>query len=346
MKQKKYLMDVAVIRITLIFFLVFYHAFCPFTGAWGPPSSGDFHPIELYKWMGLISHLFQLEAMVFISGLLFGYALMLNPKRLSFNDCVVKKAKRLLLPCLLFSVIYYVLFPNHIHEPWYIILQKLSNGIGHLWFLPMIFWCFVLCYLVEKSHLPPPVVLIASIIILSLPSVDLILGLKRVHRFFFFFYFGFAIKKEYIKFKYVESKRYLLLLLIMFLVLCVAHELLPELWKKSNLLIENGIRAIVIGIVFFLCPFSMIVFLYSLANKPKVQYCLNRCPQLMVLSSYCYGVYIYQDYILTYLYYHTDFASVVPNALFPWAGFVITLILSLLLCHLTLKTRFGRFLIG
>ena len=185
MKPNNFLLDVAAIRITLIFALVFYHAFCPFTGAWDFPVY-DIQPIELYKWLGLISHFFQLEAMVFISGLLFGYTLKRHPERLTFNNCVVKKAKRLLLPCLFFSAIYYFLFYD-LNEQWGTILLKLSNGVDHLWFLPMIFWCFVLCYLTERLRIPPPLVLLASIIILALPSVDLFLGLKRVHRFFSFF---------------------------------------------------------------------------------------------------------------------------------------------------------------
>lgn len=344
MKPNNFLLDVAVIRITLIFVLVFYHAFCPFTGAWDFPVY-NVQPIELYKWLGLISHLFQLEAMVFISGLLFGYTLKRHPERLTFNYCVVKKAKRLLLPCLFFSAISYFLFYD-LNEQWGTILLKLSNGVDHLWFLPMIFWCFVLCYITECLRIPPPIVLTASIIILALPSVDLFLGLKRVHRFFFFFYFGFAINKEYIKFRFVSKKRYLLLLLTTYLVLCIAHELLPAVWNASDSFIEKGVRAVVIGTVYFLCPFSMIVFLYSLANKDKVQSYLKRCPQLIVLSSYCYGVYVFHNFILTYLYYHTGFVSAMHNTLFPWIGFVITLILSLLFCHLTLKTRFGRYLIG
>lgn len=344
MKPKRFLLDVAAIRVALIFILVFYHAFCPFTGDGHFPVKGN-EPIELYKWLGIIPHYFRLEAMVFISGLLFGYTLMQHPERLSFDGCVAKKAKRLLLPCLLFSLIYFVLFYD-LHQPLFVILVRLSNGVNHLWFLPMIFWCFALCYLAERTHFTPSIVLLVSIAIIALPSVDLVLGVKRVHRFFFFFYFGYAIKKGYIKFKLVEKTRDLLLLLATFLTLCVTHELLPELWKKSDIFILKGIRAVIIGILHFLCPFTMTIFLYSLANRPKIQSYLKQCPRLIVLSGYCYGVYIYHSFILDYLYYHTGFVSAVPNALFPWIGFAVTLTLSLLLCHLTLKTKLGRFLIG
>lgn len=90
----------------------------------------------------------------------------------------------------------------------------------------------------------------------------------------------------------------------------------------------------------------MIVFLYSVANKSRVQNYLEQCPKLVILSGYCYGVYIYQQFILKYLYYKTAFASYVSTEAFPWIGFVVALVFSLLLCHLTLKTKFGRYLIG
>lgn len=149
-------MDVVLIRLTLIFFLVFYHAFCPFTGAWIAPPCEDFHTIEVYKWLGLLTHNFRLESMVFISGLLFGYTLTLHPERLSFNSCIIKKVKRILLPSLLFSIVYYLLFYD-LDVPLHSILLKLLNGCGHLWFLPMIFWCFVICYILERLRVTPPI---------------------------------------------------------------------------------------------------------------------------------------------------------------------------------------------
>ena len=90
----------------------------------------------------------------------------------------------------------------------------------------------------------------------------------------------------------------------------------------------------------------MIVSMYSLANRPKTPEFLECHPALITISGYCYGVYIYHQFILMYLYYKTDLISIVPNALFPWLGFAITLVLSLIFCFLTLRTRLGRYLIG
>lgn len=149
--QKKYLMDVVAIRLSFIFLLVIYHALCIYTGAWDSPFMPAVN-IPGYNWLGSLIHLNQMEALVFISGLLLGHYVMIRSDRLSFHSCVVKKAKRILLPCLLFGIIYYVMFYD-LQASWYSIVWKLLNGCGHLWFLPMIFWCFVLVYLIAIT--PP-----------------------------------------------------------------------------------------------------------------------------------------------------------------------------------------------
>ncbi len=96
-------------RLGLIFFLVVYHALCIYTGGWEKPFD-SFPDIPLYDWIGMSTHGFQLQSMVFISGLLFGYTLMKHPERLCFNSCVVRKAKRVLLPCYIFGIVYWLMF--------------------------------------------------------------------------------------------------------------------------------------------------------------------------------------------------------------------------------------------
>lgn len=143
-----------------------------------------------------------------------------------------------------------------------------------------------------------------------------------------------------------KKKQHLLSLLATYIVLCISYEIITAYWLESTTLIERCIRALILKTIHPLCALSMLVFLYSLANRPIIKNYLDKCPGLITLSGYCYGVYIYQQFILKYLYYNTTFTSNVPVWAFPWIGFVFTLIMSLILCHLTLKTKFGRYLIG
>lgn len=60
----------------------------------------------------------------------------------------------------------------------------------------------------------------------------------------------------------------------------------------------------------------------------------------------CFGVYLLQQFILTGLYDYTNLSSTFGCYWLPWVGFVIALSGSLLIAHLFIKTKIGRFLIG
>ena len=60
----------------------------------------------------------------------------------------------------------------------------------------------------------------------------------------------------------------------------------------------------------------------------------------------CMGVYLLQQFILKGLYNHTSLPEVLGCYWLPWMGFVITLICSVLITFLMMKTKSGRFLIG
>ena len=63
-------------------------------------------------------------------------------------------------------------------------------------------------------------------------------------------------------------------------------------------------------------------------------------------SAYCFGIYIFQQFILKYLYYYTELPHVVPPAILPWIGFAAALTGSYLLTYLMRRTSTGRNLIG
>lgn len=60
----------------------------------------------------------------------------------------------------------------------------------------------------------------------------------------------------------------------------------------------------------------------------------------------CFGVYIFQQFILKYIVYNGAIISLLGSYWLPWVAFVITLLLSVVLSWGLLKTKVGRFLIG
>lgn len=89
--------------------------------------------------------------------------------------------------------------------------------------------------------------------------------------------------------------------------------------------------------------FGMIVF-YCIA----VYYVQRRQLKLFTLklAACCFGIYLFQQFVLQLLYYKTRFPVVVGPYWLPWCGFVIATTLSYLLSNLVLRTKMGRHLIG
>ena len=67
---------------------------------------------------------------------------------------------------------------------------------------------------------------------------------------------------------------------------------------------------------------------------------------IIAFSSYCFGVYIFQQFILKYLYYYTELPHIISPGILPWFGFIVALFVSLILTSLLQKTNIGRKLIG
>lgn len=67
---------------------------------------------------------------------------------------------------------------------------------------------------------------------------------------------------------------------------------------------------------------------------------------LIDLSSYCFGVYIIQQFVLQLLYYHTSLSFIVSINILPYITFVITLFGSVFIVHYMLRTKIGKLLIG
>ena len=345
-------MDVVAIRLSLIFLLVVYHALCIFTGAWDSPYTPAIN-IPTYDWLGMLTHSFQLETMVFISGLLLGYNALKKSNALSFNSCVVKKAKRILLPCLLFGIIYYVMFYD-LQASWYNIIWKLLNGCGHLWFLPMIFWCFVLVYLIEisPSHTEISdnkkyklILFVALCCSVVNPFMFVPLGFGRAFDFFIYFFIGYCIQTKRFSLPAVKRSNISIAIMLfaisfpLFMAIRTYVQVGDSLVDKASMLILKHLCQTTNAL-------SAIYLIYSFANAESVLRFLSDKPILITLSGYCYGVYIYQQFILNIIYYQTQLPFIVNAYWLPWIATLATIVLSLLLCHFTLKTKIGRFLIG
>ena len=193
MIEKKLLTDVCAIRLMLIILLVMYHAFAIFCGGWAPLP--DYPEINGYRWIGRTAYSFMLEAFVFISGYVYGYQINRNPQKLSFKTVISSKLKRLILPSVIFSTIYYLLFYD-LAVPVSKIVYSILCGSGHMWFLPMLFWCFIFTHIAEKTGFKHIHIIITAFIMAMISAAPLPLRLSSAMYYFLFFYIGYLIKRK------------------------------------------------------------------------------------------------------------------------------------------------------
>ncbi len=346
-KKKTYLMDVVGIRLPLIVLLILFHTFCIYKkDTWPAPYEG-FPEIKLYDWLAMLLNNGRLHTMVFISGLLFGYNSIRKPVTGNILPAIWKKAKRILLPCFFFGIFYCLLF-HDLSEPWYSLVYRVVKGTGHLWFLPMLFWCYVAAYILTTKFpniSPKKLFAVACLLAIFNPMADVPLQMERLNLFFVYFLLGCSIKQGRLKLP-EANRRNLLLAAIMFCVLFLVLMYLRDSWGDLDVKILRILRGFLFNALRLGTALSVIYVIYSIANKPMVTAWLKDKTGLITLSGYCYGVYIYHQFILMALFYKTSLPMAINAWALPWVAFAITLATSLILCHFTLKTKFGRFLIG
>lgn len=332
-QAKKILPDVVIMRLILIVLLVLDHSFAPFSGMW--KSIIPQYDNETYFFIGKLSYSFFLEAFVFISGLLAGYQAVKHPVALQGKEFVTKKFKRLYIPSIIFSLIYFACFSE-----WHgmaLFIRTILSGDGHMWFLPMLFWCFVILWAVSKSKASPRIILLLAIAALCCSNRRIPLRIGDSFYYFLFFYLGYLVytlpnvTQKFLRMKYTPA--YFIIFCLLF-AYTLHFEYISTVGGVISYNITRGIRGL-----------SGLMLCYVLVRTTATSHA--QLPQpLIKLSSYCFGIYIMQQFILQWLYYHTAFCTIISPTLIPWMGFVVAMILSILLTGLLLKTKTGRYLIG
>ena len=203
--KKGILQDVVVIRDILVVLLVFYHAFAIFSGGWEPVEG--YPSIPFYWWLDKLSYSFLLELFVFISGFLFGYQVRVKGMgKLKAKDLLLKKFQRLILPCIVFSLLYIVVFLN-IKQPLLNTFYDVLNGVGHMWFLPMLFWCFVGIWIIEKLRLHPKLVIPLLVVAALLSFSPIPFRIGKAMYYLLFFYIGYYLQKQVVSLDCLYTKR-------------------------------------------------------------------------------------------------------------------------------------------
>lgn len=345
-QQKKLLYEVSYIRPIIIFLLVILHSFTKITD--GGLMHNDYQLCDGYKWFTWLISGFRIETIALIAGYVFAFQSLDLGRSYSFFAFVKKKFKRLILPMLFFGVIYYFCFyfnPATFKVGNFII--SLLSGCGHLWFLPMLFWCFLVIWVIDHFHLSSWITLLLLAGVAILPTPSLPLGFTRLPHFIFYVYAGYFLwtKRDAIL-KHVNKKGLIASVWILYVVLVVVHHTFIVDLSLGDSIISKVINVVIYNAISLPMSCMGIIALYMTVCHFTKQESFAPKPWVITASDTCYGVYVYHQFMLVLLYFYTPIVSLLPNLLVPWVGLIVAFSISLLLTKLTLKTKFGRSLIG
>ena len=342
MKERIRLDEVTLMRCVLAILIVFMHAFTCYNHSWRAPEG--FVDVPVYKWLARTSFAFTLEAYVFISGYLYAFQSITLNKKKSLGTLVAGKLKRLMLPCIIFSGVYLAIFSQY--KGLGNMVYSIIIGCGHLWFLPMLFWCFLGGWLLDKIKVKNVWKLAFLVCLNLLVLIILPLQLTSAASFMVYFYAGFVVYKHKDAIQAaIMPKRLLwgwILFAVVFAVLRPLRDVLActddaSKHVKLAMLVGNNACQLVYA------SLGVMVF-YSTAVCYIQRHQLKQFAVKM--AACCFGIYLFQQFILLLLYYKTNVPVEVGPYWLPWCGFVITVIISFILSALFLKTKAGRLLIG
>lgn len=328
------LYDVVVMRSFAIIMVVAFHAYGMMYAAAHFPALKDVYHRMYFIWNQCIIINVAMPMFVFVSGYLFSF-LWRKGKYQDFWDLVKNKAKRILLPYFIFGLIM-MATTNNFHP-----LTLFYGGYWHLWFLPMLFWCFIVAFLLNRYFTSLKAQIIIACVSFILPLfpnfIPRLLGLQGVLTWFCWFYLGIVVfnYKDWLLAS-ITKFRLEYILLVVYLAITIYK---PT--KYDDVYWYNVIAQI-----------SIIVALWYWTNKVDWQK-IKWMQPINSISNCSYGIYIFHNWIQVYLISSTA-QRVIPlerwaaehTILFPLGFFLLSLGISYALTRLLLKTRVGRFLIG
>jgi len=342
LKPKPRLDEVTLMRTILALLIVFMHSFTCYNGSWAQPAG--YVEIPLYKWLTRTSFAFTLEAFVFLSGYLFAFQRITLQRVEGFGKLTINKLKRLILPSIIFSVLYFGLFFEYkgVGNAAYSII----NGCGHMWYLPMLFWCFVGGWLLEQVKIKDGWKMAFLMVLNLIPKYTLPLQLSAACSYMVYFYAGFLFYKHSDRIKPLITSRRLVILWSVFVVFFVVFRPLRDV------LVTNDSQSLYLKLMVYVgnnaC--QLLYALVGLIAFYGTAVCFTQSHQLSEttkkIAACCFGIYLFQQFVLQLLYYKTDFPLWVGPYWLPWLGFIIALIVSYVLSVLLLRTKIGKSLIG
>lgn len=286
--------------------------------------------------------------LMFISAYLYSSLHFEQNKYQKYKDLIINKFKRLLLPAYIFGILFMLTLGNH---NW----MNIFNGYNHLWYLPALFWCFVISpWIIKINNLKIQLLILAFgfiFIYLPLPGY---FGLGSFHIYFFYFYIGILLAKYKTEFYNFFQKKTNKIFLISIVLLSYLFVILFDKNGYSMQPFFEGIpfKRITIPIVRNIYRISIIMGIILYVKHLITSKNISIGKRWKFLDKTSYGLYIFHMWLMWLAFtnpYLKDFTMQIANThyyIFPILFFIITAGLSTSITMTLQKTKIGRFLLG
>lgn len=340
----KRLTEIDLIRCLVIIFVVLYHCLAPYCGGWPMPKGLSAN--TLYWWIGKAVYCGMLEAFVCISG--YVYAFTSAKRQMNIGNLVKNKIRRLIIPCIFWGIVFILILSSDPNWGSYTTYYSLFNGVGHLWFLPMLFWCFILEYILNKFIKRPYIGLIMVGIVAILPYPTLPLRFNNSLYYLFFFNLGYVLYSQKKRFKQILHKiknRYIFFSLVVYLALFMYTTTLLEkpsldISLSDSLLEKAGVASIrnILRLILSIMVFAIYYIVSLKISKTIPEKFFN---MVYFISVNSFGIYLLQEIVIRLFYYKTDL-PVVFGSFTPWIVFVLASTISTAISYALVRNKITR----
>lgn len=275
------------IRALAILLVVFGHSIILYSSSWGLYTS--IHSIPLLDYIKRIIDIIQMPIFFSISGYLFFYT---HNKNRGILWLIKSKLKRLIVPYFLVGFIYMVPIKYAVGYPGYqdkTLIDIIGNflvcqDVGHLWFLPALFFIFLICEvfmdIIEKVH----IIRKRNIEAVSLLILAIIL-----------YYEGYRIAFGYAP---ILSAFVNLIWFSFGYFICTYHELYQSFFSRKIIKIVSTIIAICLLLVCVFFDIKVIVGIFCKLICILELYAIvpgKNCKIISCISKNSFGIYLFHS---------------------------------------------------
>ncbi len=336
--KKDYRYDIAMLRLLCTTIVVFFHAYGMMYASHFSDATVAMYKAkyEFFNSTYLIN--IAMPMFLFISGFLFGGQL-LKSQPISFIKTVKGKFMRLMMPFFVFATLFMFTQNAASFKPFY------QWTYSHLWFLPMLFWCFITTWLLQRLimnrsyYVSIPTLIILFVIAIPDKIFPMIFGLHHINTDLCWVALGAWFYKHEVQFLPKSTLLKIISIVVGITLFIVAMTIYPQ---------EYGTKTI-IGII---VTISVIYSLWILFNWIPWKN-LAVTDFLMSLSACSFGIYIFHNWLEAHMVSQTaqrvlHLENLAQNHiyLYPFLFSVSAFVLSLGMTWVLLKFKVGRKLIG